>query len=139
MTAASTMPCSTTSVQMVELSRDFILPPRSFSPCRQRSTDDADTKLNTWSGKSFQQPAQVDHQCEPVIVPQHTDAMRNIFRRLFQHLFAVHRISADHLVGGYSDTKNFVLTVRRQRCNHHVTRQESRPPPFGHSDVDQWH
>src|ERR1700736_5403254 len=131
MTAASTMPFNTTSVQMVELSRDFILPPNSFSPCRQRSTDHADAKLDTWSGKSFQKSAQVNHQREPVIVPQHSDTMRNIFRRLFQHLFAVYRISADHFIGGYSDAQNFVMTVRGQRGNHHMARQEAWAPPFG--------
>src|ERR1700724_2692434 len=130
MTAASTMPFSTTSVQMVELSRDFILPPRSFSPSRQLSTDDADTKLNTWSGKSFQQPAQINHQCEAVIVPQHADTMRNIFRGLFQHLVAVYRISADYFIGGYSDTKNFVMTVGRQRGNPRMAGRGSGGRPF---------
>ena len=72
-------------------------------------------------------------------MPQHSDTMRNIFRRLFQHFVAVRRISADHFIGGYSDAQNFAMTVRRQRGHYDMSRQQSRPPPFGHGDVDQGH
>ena len=65
--------------------------------------------------------------------------MRHIFRSLFQQVFGIHRIRPNHFVRRNPDTQIVMRTLAAQRRNHHMLWQQSRPPPFRNSDIDQRH
>src|SRR5207253_1659019 len=91
------------------------------------------------SRKYLKQPAQSDDQREPVFVPQHSDAMRHVLRRLLEKIFVLHRIRSNHLVRGDPDPHVFLMVLGAQRSDHDVLREQPRPSPLGHGDVDQRH
>src|ERR1700674_2150143 len=131
-------PFSRTNVQMVELNRDFMTPPKLF-PGELAGLGASPNDSNTWPRKHFEQSPQVNDQRQPVVVPQHADAVRHIFRRLLEQIIGVHRIRPDHLVGGYSQPQIFVMTLATPRRHDHVLRQQPRPASLRHRDVNQRH
>jgi len=50
-------------------------------------------------------------------VPQHSDAMRHVLRRLLQKIFVLRRIRSNHLVRGDSDTHVFLMVLGAQRSD----------------------
>src|SRR6266446_5828576 len=83
-TMKPTTPFSRTSVQIVELSRDFIQPSKSLPSSPRRPSASSPLDSNAGLRKNLKQPAQIDHQRQAVVMPQHSDAMRHILRRLLE-------------------------------------------------------
>src|SRR5690348_4800654 len=105
-TARNAIPLNRTSVQTVELSRDFMPPSKSFHRSRaiyRRRLQNS----NAGPRKDLKQPAQVDDQRKPVVVPQHSHAMRHVFGRLLEKVFVLHGIRSDHFVGCNPDAHVF--------------------------------
>src|SRR5262249_14879026 len=96
-TANRTTLLSSTSVQAVELSRDFMLPP-NFPTGAQPQLQGRSQISNAGSRKNLEQSPQIDNQSQAVIVPKHANAVRHIFRCLFQEIIGVDGIRADDLV-----------------------------------------
>src|SRR6516225_9498827 len=137
MTTNSIKPFARTSVQMVELNRDFM--PSSETNCRTaRFRSSLPSLSNTWPRENLQQAAQVDDQRKPVIVAQHADAMGNVFRRLLEQIGGTHRIGANDLIGGDAQAK-VVVMLAAERGDNDVLRQESGSAAFGHSNIDERH
>src|SRR5215813_14936406 len=113
------MQFASTSSQTVELSRDFMLPPKLFRRGRSLESESPQNS-NAGSRKNLEQSPQIDDQSEPIIVPKHADAVRHVFRRLFQEVVGVDRIRSDHLVGGDTDAKVIVLPIAAKRCDDNV-------------------
>src|SRR5580765_84425 len=142
MTTNSASPFTKTSVQTVELNRDFITSSKLFpvaclssSAARHKSL----SNLNRWPRKNFQKPVQIQNQCQPVVMAQHADAMWYVFRRLTQHVVRRNRIGSHHFVRGNSDSQILVASFHAHRSDHHMFRQQTRTAPFGHGDVNQRH
>src|SRR5437879_10717589 len=134
-TTKPTTPFSRTSVQIVELSRDFIPPSKSL-PRRPRHPSASSPKIsNTRPRKNLEQPAQINHQRQAVVMPQHSDAMRHVFRRLLEQILGVHRIGSDDFVGRNPDTQVLVIVFGAQGSDHYVLGQQSRPAAFGNRNV----
>src|ERR1700675_2144978 len=62
-------PFSKTSVQIVELSRDFMPSSKSLPRSPRRQAALSPQNSNAGPRKNFEQPAQIDHQCQAVVVP----------------------------------------------------------------------
>src|SRR6267143_5062388 len=138
-TMKPTTPFSRTSVQIVELSRDFMPSSKSLPrspPCRSALSP---PNSNAGPRKNFEQPAQIDHQRQAVVMPQHSDAMRHIFRRLLEQILGVHRIRSNDFVGGNADPNDFVMAFAAQGSDHHVLGQQSRPSSLCNRNIYQWH
>src|SRR6266446_3551684 len=130
---------SRTSVQIVELSRDFIPPSKSL-PRSPRHLSASSPKIsNTRPRKNLEQPAQINHQRQAVVMPQHSDAMRHVFRRLLEQILGIHRIRSDDFVGGDADANVLVMVLAAQGSDHHVLGQQSRPTAFRNRNVYQRH
>src|SRR5258708_12486435 len=83
-----------TSVQIVELSRDFIPPSKSLPRSPRHPSASSPKISNTMPRKNLEQPPQINHQPQAVPMPQHSDAMRHLSRRfLHQPLTAHHSAS----------------------------------------------
>src|SRR5690348_2454577 len=105
-TTANATPFRKTSVQIVELNRDFMPPSKSFYRSRaiyRRRLQNS----NAGPRKDLKQPAQVNDQRQPVVVPQHSYAMRDVFGRLLEKVFVLHGIRSDHFVGCNPDAHVF--------------------------------
>src|SRR6266852_8207617 len=138
-TIKPTTPFRRTSVQIVELSRDF-MPPSKSLPRSPRHPSASSPKIsNTGPRKNLEQPAQIDHQSQAVVMPQHSDAMRHVFRRLLEQILGVHRIGSDDFVGGNADSNVLVMVLAAQGSDHHVLWQQSWPATFRNRDVYQRH
>src|SRR5229473_161486 len=138
-TMKPTTPFSRTSVQIVELSLDF-MPPSKFLPrSPRRRSASSPPNSNAGPRKNLEQPAQIDHQCQAVVMPQHSDAMRHIFRRLLEQILGVHRIGSDDFVCGDADPNVLVMSLAAQGSDHHVLGQQSWPASFGNRNVYQRH
>src|SRR5206468_1959376 len=79
-TAKPTTPFSRTSVQIVELSRDFMPSSKSLPRSPRRPSALSPQVSNAGPRKNLKQPAQIDQQRQTVVMPQHSDAMRHVFR-----------------------------------------------------------
>src|SRR5258708_3192511 len=132
-------PFSRTSVQIVELSRDFIPPSKSLARSPRHPQALSPQNLNAGPRKNAEQSAQIDHQRQPVIMPQHSDTMRHVFRRLLEQILGVNRIGSDHFVGGDADANVLVMALASQGSDHHVFGQQSWPAAFRNRNVDQGH
>src|SRR6266852_4852546 len=134
-TMKPTTPFTRTSVQIVELSRDFMPPSKSLprSPRRQSAC----SPLTSHAGprKNLEQPAQIDHQRQAVVMPQHSDAMGHIFRRLLEQILGIHRISSDDFIGGDADANVLVMGLAAQGSDHHVLGEQSLPAAFRNRNV----
>src|SRR5271156_1042308 len=108
-----------TSIQIVELSRDFIPSSKSLQRCPRRKRQGPPQKSNARSRKNLEQSPQINDQRQPVVVAKHSDAMRHIFRSLFQKILG--------------------RAFASQRSNHHVLGQQSRAAAFRNRDVNQRH
>src|SRR5580704_5619419 len=136
-------PFSNTSVQIVELSRDF-MPSSKFLLRFPRPAAAGSAKLtsrNSDAGarKNLEHSSQVDDECQPVVMPKHADAMGDILGSLLQQVLGIHGIGPDHFVGGNADTQIIMRALTAQRSHHHMLRQQSRPPSFRNSDINQRH
>src|SRR5258708_31288556 len=129
-TAKPTTPFSRTSVQIVELSRDFMPPSKSLPRSPRHASALSPQISNARARKNFEQPAQIDHQRQAVVMPQHSDAMRHVFWRLLEQILGVHRIGSDDFVGGNADPNVLGMVLDPQGRDHHVLGQHSCPPPF---------
>src|SRR5229473_4437354 len=138
-TMKPTTPFSRTSAQIVELSRDFIPPSKSLPRSPRRRPASSPQISNAGPRKNLEQPAQINHQRQAVVMPQHSDAMRHVFRRLLEQILGVHRISSDDFVGCDADTQVLVMILDAQGSYHHVLGQQSRPAAFCNRNVDQRH
>src|SRR5215470_5898977 len=135
-TASKARPFRKTSIQIVELSRDFMPPSKSFH--RSRAIPDAVSKdSNARPRKHLKQPAQVNDQRKPVVVSQHSDAMRHVFGRLLEKVFVLHGIRSYDFVCRNPDAHVFLMVLAAQGSHHHVLGKQSRATTFGDSDVDQ--
>ena len=56
--------------------------------------------------KYFRHAPQIDHQRQPVLVPQHSAAMRHLRRRLIEQRVLGGRKCSDHFVRGDADAAN---------------------------------
>src|SRR3954454_23883547 len=112
---------SRTSIQTVELSRDFMLPP-NFSCGADRSKAERPRNSNTGSRKYLEQFPQVDHQSQAVVMPKHSDAVRHIFGSLLQEIVGIDGIGADDFVGCDTDAQIVMLGVAGKRSDHHMLR-----------------
>ena len=70
-------------------------------------------------------------------MPKHADAVRDVFRRLPEHVFGCNRVGAHHFVRGDPDANFFVMPITAQRCDDYMFRVQAGPASFGDSDVDQ--
>src|SRR5205814_6171727 len=130
---------SRTSVQIVELNRDFMPPSKSLPRSPRLPSALSPQISNAWPRKNLEQPAQIDHQRQAVVMPQHSDAMRHVFRRLLEQILGVHRIRSNDFVGGDADAHVFGLIFAAQGSDHYVLGQQSRPAAFRNRNVYQWH
>ena len=69
-------------------------------PSPQDPASPARTSSNHRHRKNIHQAAQIHHQRQPVVVPQHSAAMRHVCRRLIEQRLLGRRKCADHFVGG---------------------------------------
>src|SRR6266403_824884 len=138
-TMKPTTPFSRTSVQIVELSRDFMPSSKSLPRSPPHRSALSPPNSNAGPRKNFEQPAQIDHQRQAVVMPQHSDAMRHIFRRLLEQILGVHRIGSDDFVGGDADPNVLVMVFALQGSDHHVLGKQSLPTAFGNRNVYQRH
>src|SRR6266403_1044821 len=138
-TTKTTTPFSRTSVQIVELSRDFMPPSKSLPRSPRHASALSPQISNARARKNLKQPAQIDHQRQAVVMPQHSDAMRQVFRRLLEQILGVHRIGSDHFVGGDADPNVLVMFLGSQGSDHHVLGQQSWPASFRNRNVYQRH
>src|SRR5256885_914279 len=132
------MPLTRTSVQMVERNRDFM--PSSKYPWRLRAgygCRNQTWRSNAGPRKHLEQSFQVNHQSQAVVVAQHPDAMRDVFRRLLQQVFRTHAIRADDFVRGNSDAHIVMVSIATQRSDHHMFRQKTGATAFGNGNVDE--
>src|SRR5271154_3083659 len=128
-----------TSIQIVELSRDFMPSSKSLQRCPRRKRQGPPQKSNARSRKNLEQSPQINDQRQPVVVAKHSDAMRHIFRSLFQKILGIDRIRADDFVRGDANAQIVVRAFASQRSNHHVLGQQSRAAAFRNRDVNQRH
>src|SRR6266852_87270 len=138
-TMKPTTPFSRTSAQIVELSRDFIPPSKSLPRRPRRRPASSPQISNAGPRKNLEQPAQITHQRQAVVMPQHSDAMRHVFRRLLEQILGIHRIRSDDFVGGDADANVLVMVLAAQGSDHHVLGQQSRPAAFRNRNVYQRH
>src|SRR4029077_7637098 len=73
-TANKARPLKIVMIEVVPLRRVFI----TFLPNFSLNSSNTRTRIH------FQQPVQIDHQRQPVVVTKHADAVRHVLRRLFQ-------------------------------------------------------
>src|SRR5215470_9113546 len=112
-TASKARPFRKTSIQIVELSRDFMPPSKSFH--RSRTIPGAVSKnSNAGPRKHLKQPAQVNDQRKPVVVSQHSNAMRHVFGRLLEKVFVFYRIRSNHFVRRDPDAHGFLMVLALQ-------------------------
>src|SRR5258708_6883099 len=128
-----------TSVQIVELSRDFIPPSKSLPRSPRHPSASSPKISNTVPRKNLEQPAQINHQRQAVVMPQHSDAMRHIFRSLLEQILGFHRIGSDDFVRRNPDTQVLVMIFGAQGSDHYVLGQQSRSAAFCNRNVDQRH
>src|SRR5690349_6284420 len=138
-TTRNATPFRKTSVQTVELSRDFMPPSKSFHRSPHHLRAPSPKTSNAGPRKHFKQPAQVDDQRKPIVVPQHADAMRHVFGRLLEKIFVLHGIRSNHFVRRDSNTHIFLMVLAAQGSHHHVLRKQARPAALRNRDVDQRH
>src|SRR6266852_4275988 len=134
-TTKPTTPFSRTSVQIVELSRDFMPPSKSLPRSPRHRSASSPQISNTGPRKNFEQPAQIDHQRQAVVMSQHSDAMRHILRRLLEQILGVHRIGSDDFVGGDADANVLMMTFAAQGSDYHMLGQQSRPAALRNRNV----
>src|SRR6266403_2982859 len=72
-------------------------------------------------------------------MPQHSDAMRHVFRRLLEQILRVHRIGSYDFIGRDADSKVLVMVLGAQGSDYYVLGQQSRPAAFRNGNVDQRH
>src|SRR5437016_9821566 len=130
---------SRTSVQIVELSRDFMPSSKSLPRSPRLPSALSPQISNTRPRKNLEQPAQIDHQRQAVVVPQHSDAMRHIFRRLLEQILGVHRIRSDNFICGNADPNFVVMLFAAHGSDHHMLWQQPRAPAFCNRDINQRH
>src|SRR6266852_1805781 len=138
-TTKPTTPFSRTSVQIVELSRDFIPPSKSFPRSPRHQSALSPQISNARARKNLEQPAQIDHQRQAVVMPQHSDAMRHVFRRLLEQILGVHGIGSADFVGGDADPNVLMVVLAAQRSDHHMLGQQSLPASFRNRYIYQRH
>src|ERR1700690_732639 len=127
-TTKTTTPFKIVSVQIVLLSRDFI----TFLPSSFLNYLDTRPRIH------FQQPAQIQHQRQPVLVSQHSHAMRHVFRCFLQQILGfIHRIRPHNFIRGDAQPQIIVMSISAQRCHHNMLRQQSRPAAFCQRNVNQ--
>src|ERR1700737_4457608 len=114
-----TSPLTRTTVQIVELNRDFMLASKSLWRLPHRGLM-RPPQSNAWARKYLEQSPQIQQQSQPVLVPQHADAMRHILRRLLQQTFGRDAIGADDLIGGDPDAHVAVMTLAAQGTHHNA-------------------
>src|SRR6266568_3226156 len=85
-----TTPFSRTSVQIVELNRDFMPPSKSLPRSLRHPSALSPQNSNTGPRKNLEQLAQINHQRQAIVMPQHSNTMRHVFRRLLEQIFCVH-------------------------------------------------
>src|ERR1700722_231421 len=134
-TASRTTVFARTSVQILELSRDFMPSSKSSFGGRFKIR----RKSNAWSRKHFEQFPQVDQQRQSIFVAQHADAMRDVLGRLLQQILERDRIRADDFVGGNADAQIVVRRITGQGSDNDVLRQQPRTTAFGQCDIDERH
>jgi len=71
-------------------------------------------------------------------VAQHAHAMRNVFRRLAQHVFRRDGVGADDFVRSDADANVFMVAITAKRCDHDVLGMQAGATALRDSDVDQW-
>src|SRR5882757_1642620 len=136
-TMKSASPLTKTSVQIVELSRDFM--PSSNPILLKRSSFPIPAISNRRAWINFQHPVQIQNQSQAIVVAKHADTMRYGFRRTVQDVLRSHGIRSNHLVRGNAQPQNVVLSRRTKRSNDNMLRQQSGPAAFRHGDVNQRH
>src|SRR5579859_2218360 len=136
-TIKSASPFTKTSVQIVELSRDFM--PSSNPILLKRSSVPSRAISNRRAWINFQHPVQIKNQSQAIVVTKHADAMRHGFRGTVQDVFRSHRIRSNHFVRRNSQTQDVVLARRTEGCNNNVLWQQSGPAAFRHGNVNQRH
>src|SRR5437016_1388967 len=99
--------------------RPFITPPNS----------------NHRNGKCLRQFLQIQNQRQPVLMPQHAAAMRDIAWRFVHKQGLRGGAGADNFVGGDSDAQNVAVAFRSQRSNNHMIRLQVGPASFGESKL----
>src|SRR5258706_9978973 len=104
---------SRTSAQIVELSRDFMPPSKSLPRSPRHASALSPQISNARARKNLKQPAQIDHQRQAVVMPQHSDAMRHVFRRLLEQILGVHRIGSDRSEEHTSELQSLTNLVCR--------------------------
>src|SRR5215472_11295072 len=113
-TTKNTTPFRKTSIQIVELSRDFMPPSKSFQRSSRHPRRHLPITSNAGPWKHLKQSAQVDHQRKPVVVPQHSNAMRHVFGRLLEKIFVFHGIGSNHFVRCDADAHVFLMVLALQ-------------------------
>src|SRR5271154_2620960 len=113
------------------------LPPKltcaRFAASVREKIETSDTRAR----KSLQQQPQIDEQRQAIVVPQHANTVRNIFRSLLEQIFFVDGIGADDFVGGDAEANVFVRCLVVQDGDDHVLRQKPGAAAFGHGDIDE--
>src|SRR5438874_4698658 len=102
----------------------------------------SDEVIGTYSVNTedlLEQPAQIDHQRQAVVMPQHSDTMRHVFRRLLEQILGVHRISSNDFVGGDADPNVLMMALAAKGSDHHVLGQQSGTAAFRNGNVYQRH
>src|SRR3984957_4256135 len=135
-TASRTTVFARTSVQILELSRDFM--PSSKSSFGGRCQNPPQIS-NAWSRKHFEQFPQIDQQCQSIFVAQHAGAMRDVLGCLLQQILRCDRIRADDFVRSDPHAQIVMRSVTWQGSDDDVLWQQSGTPPFGQCDIDERH
>src|SRR5580704_3490370 len=96
-------PLAKTSVQIVELNRDFMPSSKSLllwplSASGGGTRKPTRTKSNARSGENLEHSPKINNQRQPVVVAKHSGAMRHILRSLLQQILGIYRIRSDHFV-----------------------------------------
>ena len=72
-----------------------------------------------------------------IVVPQHSDAMRYVFRSPLEHIVRIHHVRAYNLV--CRDSNAYVVSLRFATQGRHdnVLRQKSLPPALGNRNINE--
>src|SRR6202050_2756395 len=133
-----------TSIQIVELNRDFmtssqnvcaLLPEKPIPKTADPKLPNAKSNHRFW--KHFRHAPQVDHQRQSILMPQHSAAVRHLRRRLIEQSVFGGGKRSDHLVRRDPHAQIVALRVALDRRHHHMLRQQPRTAAFGEGDIHQ--